>query len=92
MEIKKDLTTPSKGILQNNDSEYVRLVSLISDVWEKAREEAVLAAWILNKKDPLAEAIKELAENPKVQVNVQPGATAQITEQGINNSYLRIPQ
>lgn len=25
MEIKKDLTTPSKGILQNNDSEYVRL-------------------------------------------------------------------
>lgn len=24
-EIKKDLTTPSKGILQNNDSEYVRL-------------------------------------------------------------------
>ena len=25
MEIKKDLTTLSKGILQNNDSEYVRL-------------------------------------------------------------------
>ena len=56
------------------------------------KEEAVLAAWILNKKDPLAEAIQELAKNPKVQVNVQPGATAQITEQGINNSYLRIPQ
>ena len=56
------------------------------------KEEAVLAAWILNKKDPLTEAIKELAKNPKVQVNVQPGATAQITEQGINNSYLRIPQ
>ena len=25
MEIKKDLTTLSKGIIQNNDSEYVRL-------------------------------------------------------------------
>jgi len=24
-EIKKDLTTPSKSIMQNNDSEYVRL-------------------------------------------------------------------
>ena len=38
MEIKKDLTTPSKGILQNNDSEYVRLVSQISGLWEKANE------------------------------------------------------
>jgi pantoate kinase len=56
------------------------------------KEEAVLAAWILNKKDPLAEAIKELAKNPRVQVDVKPGATAQITEQGITNSYLRIPQ
>ena len=56
------------------------------------KEEAVLAAWILNKKDPLAEAIKELAENPNVQVNVQSGATAKISEQGITNSYLRIPQ
>ena len=54
------------------------------------KEEAVLAAWILNKKDPLAEAIKELAKNPRVQVDVKPGATAQITEQGITNSYLRI--
>lgn len=56
------------------------------------KEEAVLAAWILNKKDPLAEAIKELAKNPRVQVDVKPGATAQITEQGITNSYLRIPR
>ena len=37
-EIKKDLTTPSKGIMQNNDSEYVRLVSDISGLWEKAKE------------------------------------------------------
>lgn len=37
-----DLTTPN-GFLQANDSEYVRLVSLISGIWDKAREKAVLA-------------------------------------------------
>ena len=42
-EIKKDLTTLSKGIMQNNDSEYVRLVSQISGLWEKAKEKAVFA-------------------------------------------------
>ena len=31
-----DLTI-TKGFLQTEDSEYVRLVSLISDVWEKAK-------------------------------------------------------
>ena len=36
-EIKKDLATTSKGIMQNNDSEYVRLVSQISGLWEKAK-------------------------------------------------------
>ena len=29
-EIKKDMATTSEGIMQNNDSEYVRLVSQIS--------------------------------------------------------------
>ncbi len=42
-EIKKDLATTSKGILQNNDSEYVRLVSQISGLWENAKEKAVFA-------------------------------------------------
>jgi hypothetical protein len=42
-EIKKDLTTLSNGIMQNNDSEYVRLVSQISGLWEKAKEKAVYA-------------------------------------------------
>ena len=42
-EIKKDLTTLSKGIMQNNDSEYVRLVSHISGLWEKAKEKAAFA-------------------------------------------------
>ena len=42
-EIKKDLATPSKGVNQNNDSEYVRLVSQISGLWEKAKEKAVYA-------------------------------------------------
>ena len=41
--IKKDLATTPTGIIQNNDSEYVRLVSLISGLWEKAREKAALA-------------------------------------------------
>ena len=36
----KDLTTISKGVLQTNDSEYVRLVSLISEVWDEAKEKA----------------------------------------------------
>ena len=31
----KDLTT-TNGFLQTEDSEYVRLVSLISGVWDKA--------------------------------------------------------
>ena len=37
-EIKKDLATTSEGIMQNNDSEYVRLVTQISNLWEKANE------------------------------------------------------
>lgn len=37
-EIKKDMATTSEGIIQNNDSEYVRLVSQISGLWEKANE------------------------------------------------------
>ena len=41
--IKKDLVTSSKDIIQNNDSEYVRLVSLISGLWEKAKEKAASA-------------------------------------------------
>ena len=41
--IKTDLAATPKDIMQNNDSEYVRLVSLISDVWEKAKDKAVLA-------------------------------------------------
>ena len=42
-EIKKDMATTSKGIMQNNDSEYVRLVSQISGLWEKAKEKAAFA-------------------------------------------------
>ena len=42
-EIKKDLATTSEGIIQNNDSEYVRLVSQISGLWEKAKEKAAFA-------------------------------------------------
>ncbi|MBQ6729645.1 MAG: hypothetical protein IJQ83_05900 [Bacteroidales bacterium] len=39
----KDLTTTSTSNLQTSDSEYVRLVSLISGVWEKAKENAAYA-------------------------------------------------
>ena len=41
--MNKDLTTISTSVIQTNDSEYVRLVSLISDVWEKAKGKAALA-------------------------------------------------
>ena len=41
--MEKDLTVTSKDSLQKNDSEYVKLVSLISDVWEKARGRAAVA-------------------------------------------------
>ena len=41
--MEKDLTVTSKDSLQTNDSEYVKLVSLISDVWEKARGRAAVA-------------------------------------------------
>ena len=37
-----DLTT-AKGLLQTGDSEYVRLVSQISDLWENAKNKAALA-------------------------------------------------
>ena len=38
--IKKDLAIVPRSIMQNNDSEYMRLVSEISGLWEKAREKA----------------------------------------------------
>ena len=39
----KDITTTTANALQNNDSEYVRLVSLISGIWESAKGKAALA-------------------------------------------------
>ena len=42
-EINKDMATISTGVLQTNDTEYVKLVSLISDVWEEAKGKAALA-------------------------------------------------
>lgn len=39
----KDLMISSVGNLQIDDSEYVRLVSLITDVWDKARDKAAIA-------------------------------------------------
>lgn len=42
MEIKKDLTTPSKGILQNNDSEYVRLSHKFQDCGRKQKKRQLL--------------------------------------------------
>ena len=41
-EMKRDLTMLSNG-LATSDSEYVRLVSLISDTWEKAKGKAAIA-------------------------------------------------
>ena len=41
--MNKDLMTTSVGNLQIEDSEYVRLVSLITDVWDKARDNAAIA-------------------------------------------------
>ena len=41
-ESKRDLTVLSNG-QAISDSEYVRLVSLISDTWEKAKGRAALA-------------------------------------------------
>ena len=42
-----DLTTPN-GFLEANDSEYVRLVSLISDVWEKVKGKAANFKLLVN--------------------------------------------
>ena len=39
----KDLITTTQESLLSNDSEYMRLVSLISGLWEKAKENAALA-------------------------------------------------
>ncbi|MBO4720693.1 MAG: hypothetical protein J5658_12580 [Prevotella sp.] len=75
--------------IQRGNADYIRQVLSIMGL---KKEEAVLAAFIESKESKLIKAIESLAKNPKVQVNVQPGATAQITEQGITNSYLRIPQ
>ena len=51
------MATTSEGIMQNNDSEYVRLVSQISGLWEKAKEKAAFAVntellkarWVLDR-------------------------------------------
>ena len=37
--IIKNLVAIPKSIMQNNDPEYVRLVTQISEMWEKARED-----------------------------------------------------
>lgn len=39
----KDLTKTDKWLVQTEDSEKVRLVSLISDVWNKGREKDALS-------------------------------------------------
>ena len=41
--IKRDLAALPNGIIQNNDPEYVRLVTQISDLWDNARNKAVIA-------------------------------------------------
>ena len=41
--MNKDLMITSVDNLQLDDSEYVRLVSLITDVWDKARDKAAIA-------------------------------------------------
>ena len=38
-----DIIKHNSEQLQTNDPEYVRLVSLISDLWENARNKAILA-------------------------------------------------
>lgn len=75
--------------IRRQNADFVRQVLSVMGL---KKEEAVLAAWIENKENQLLEAIKDLAKNPKVQIDVKPGATAQITEQGITNNYLRLPQ
>lgn len=75
--------------IKRQNADFIRQVLSVMGL---KKEEAVLAAWIENKENQMIEAIKELAKNPKVQVDVKPGATAQFTEQGITNSYLRLPQ
>ena len=50
----KELITTSTGVLQTSDSEYVRLVSLISGVWEKAREKAAYAVNAISFICPIA--------------------------------------
>lgn len=37
------MATTATDVLQTNNPEYVRLVSLISGVWEKAKENAAYA-------------------------------------------------
>lgn len=75
--------------IKRDNADYIRQVLSMMGL---KKEEAVLSAFIESKEDKLYKAIETLAKNPKVQVNVQSGATALITEQGITNSYLRIPQ
>ena len=41
-EIKRDLATIANGIMQNNDSEYVRLVTQISDLWDNAKNKVLV--------------------------------------------------
>lgn len=50
----KDLTTTSTSNLQTSDSEYERLVSLISGVWEKAKKNAAYAVNAINFICPIA--------------------------------------
>lgn len=81
--------TMSTYIIKRENADYVRQVLCSMGL---KKEEAVLIAWILKKELALVDAVNELGKNPQVQVTVQSGATAQITEKGIDNSYLKIPK
>ena len=57
------------------------------DVSGYADEAEELGAWIEHKENRIVDAVEKIAERPLLSVDINAGAHAQISEQGITNQY-----
>ena len=78
-EIKKDLTTPSKSIMQNNDSEYVRLFYVR---FSKIQTVSGLLCWEQENESPITHKTEvEPYDNERtVKVNAIEGVNEKVNE------------
>lgn len=65
-------------------ADFIRQVLELLGFTDEAEE---LGAWIEHKENRIVDAVEKIAERPLLSVDVNAGAHAQISEQGITNQY-----